>query len=121
MRVIYFGTLCTFSIAPLRILLEAGCDVAAVIIPTDQSISGHPIVPLSPTNQSPIPLIADGQRTVDHFAGVGAAVAHLSGQPPRRTRNTRNDCRSATRCGLRCLLSQTPARFIVAFAALGLS
>ena len=57
MRVIFFGTLCTFSVAPLRILLEAGCDVAAVIIPTDQSLSGHPIVPLSPANQSPIPLI----------------------------------------------------------------
>jgi methionyl-tRNA formyltransferase len=58
MRVIYFGTRCTFSVAPLRILLEANCDVAAVIIPTDQSLSGHPIVPLSPTNQTPIPLIA---------------------------------------------------------------
>jgi methionyl-tRNA formyltransferase len=58
MRVIYFGTRCTFSVAPLRILLEADCDVAAVIIPTDQSLSGYPIVPLSPTNQTPIPLIA---------------------------------------------------------------
>jgi len=58
MRVIYFGTRCTFSVAPLRILLEANCDVAAVIIPTDQSLSGQPILPLSPTNQTAIPLIA---------------------------------------------------------------
>jgi methionyl-tRNA formyltransferase len=58
MRVIYFGTRCTFSVAPLRILLEANCDVAAVIIPTDRSISGYPIAPLYPTNQAPIPLIA---------------------------------------------------------------
>ena len=58
MRVIFFGTLCTFSVAPLRIMIEAGCDVTAVIIPNDRSISGHPIVPLSPANQSPIPLIA---------------------------------------------------------------
>ena len=58
MRVIFFRTLCTFSVAPLRILIEAGYDVAAVVIPTDRSISGQPIVPLSPTNQTPIPLIA---------------------------------------------------------------
>jgi len=58
MRVIYFGTRCTFSVAPLRILLEANCDVAAVIVPTDQSLSGQPIVPLNPTNQAPIPLAA---------------------------------------------------------------
>jgi methionyl-tRNA formyltransferase len=57
MRVMFFGTLCTFSIAPLRILIEAGCDLTAVIIPTDQSFSGQPIVPLSPANRSPIPLI----------------------------------------------------------------
>jgi len=57
MRVIFFGTLCTFSIAPLRILIEAGCDVIAVIIPTDRSISGQPIVPLIPTSRSTIPLI----------------------------------------------------------------
>jgi methionyl-tRNA formyltransferase len=57
MRVIFFGTLCTFSIAPLRILIEAGCDVAAVIVPTDRSISGQPIVHLSPTRRSTIPLI----------------------------------------------------------------
>ena len=58
MRVIFFGTLCTFSVAPLRILIEAGCDVTAVIIPTDRSLSGQPIVPLGLANQSPIPLIA---------------------------------------------------------------
>lgn len=57
MRVIFFGTLCAFSIAPLRILIEAGCDVAAVIVPTDRTISGLPIVPLSPTSRSTIPLI----------------------------------------------------------------
>jgi methionyl-tRNA formyltransferase len=58
MRVIFFGTLCTFSAAPLRILSEAGCEVGAVIIPTDRPISGQPIVPLSPANQVSIPLIA---------------------------------------------------------------
>src|SRR5512139_3152328 len=57
MRIIFFGTLCTFSVAPLRILIEAGYDIAAVIIPTDQSLSGQPIVPLSPANRTPIPLI----------------------------------------------------------------
>jgi methionyl-tRNA formyltransferase len=57
MRVIYFGTRCTFSAAPLRILLEADCEVAAVIIPADQSLSGQPIVPLSSTNRTTIPLI----------------------------------------------------------------
>ena len=43
MRVIFCGTLCTFSVAPLRILIEAGHEVTAVIIPTDRSISGQPI------------------------------------------------------------------------------
>jgi methionyl-tRNA formyltransferase len=57
MRMIFFGTLCTFSVAPLRILIEAGCEVGAVIIPTDRSLSGQPIVPLNLANRSPIPLI----------------------------------------------------------------
>ncbi len=57
MRVIFCGTLCTFSVAPLRILIEAGHEVTAVIIPTDRSISGQPIVPLNPANRSPIPLV----------------------------------------------------------------
>ena len=57
MRVIFFGTLCTFSAAPLRILIEAGYEIGAVIIFTDQSITNQPIVPLSPTNQLSIPLL----------------------------------------------------------------
>ncbi len=55
MRVIFFGTLCTFSIAPLRILIEAGCDVAAVIVPTDridQRPTDRPSQPDEPIDHS---------------------------------------------------------------------
>jgi methionyl-tRNA formyltransferase len=62
MRVIFFGTLCTFSVAPLRILIEAGYDVTAVITPTDRSLSGQPIVPLGPANRSSIPLLETASK-----------------------------------------------------------
>ncbi len=58
MRVIFFGTLCTFSTAPLRLLIEAGHDLCAVMIPADQSLSGRSIAPLSPAHLAPIPLVA---------------------------------------------------------------
>jgi methionyl-tRNA formyltransferase len=57
MRVIFFGTLCAFSAAPLRLLIEAGHDLCAVVIPSDQAISGQPIAPLSPPQLSLIPLV----------------------------------------------------------------
>jgi methionyl-tRNA formyltransferase len=44
-------------VAPLRIMIEAGGDVTAVIIPTGRSISGQPIALLGPANRSPIPLV----------------------------------------------------------------
>lgn len=67
MRVIFFGTLCTFSVAPLRILIEAGYEIGAVIIATDQSLSGQPIVPLNPPDRAPIPLVEE--------AGTASIVA----------------------------------------------
>jgi methionyl-tRNA formyltransferase len=57
MRVIFCGTLCTFSTAPLRLLIEAGHDLCAIVIPTDRSISGRPIAPLSPPRLTAIPLV----------------------------------------------------------------
>jgi methionyl-tRNA formyltransferase len=57
MRVIFFGTLCIFSTAPLRLLIETGHAVGAVLLPSDQSISGRSITPLSPPHLSPIPLV----------------------------------------------------------------
>ena len=57
MRIIFFGTLCTFSTAPLRLLIEAGHQVSAVLLPADQSISGRPIAPLCPPQLTPIPLM----------------------------------------------------------------
>ncbi len=57
MRVIFFGTLCTFSTAPLRLLIEAGHAVGAVLLPADRAIDGRPISPLSPPHLSPIPLV----------------------------------------------------------------
>jgi methionyl-tRNA formyltransferase len=57
MRVIFCGTLCTFSTAPLRLLIEAGHDLCAVVIPSDRSIDGRPIAPLSPAHSATIPLI----------------------------------------------------------------
>jgi methionyl-tRNA formyltransferase len=57
MRVIFFGTLCTFSTAPLRLLIEAGHDLGAVMISSGRSISGRPITPLSPPQLAPIPVV----------------------------------------------------------------
>jgi len=57
MRVIFCGTLCAFSTAPLRLLIEAGYDLCAVVIPSDRSIGGRPIAPLSPSHLDAIPLI----------------------------------------------------------------
>jgi methionyl-tRNA formyltransferase len=57
MRVIFCGTLCDFSTTPLRLLIEAGHDLRAVLIPSARSVSGHPLVPLSPPHVAAIPLI----------------------------------------------------------------
>ncbi len=57
MRVIFFGALCTFSAAPLRLLIEAGHDLCAIMIATDQSISSRSIAPLSPPHVAAIPLV----------------------------------------------------------------
>jgi methionyl-tRNA formyltransferase len=59
MRVLFFGTPCTFSVAPLRILIESGCEVGAVIIPADRAWDIPPIAPLHPPQQAPIPLVAN--------------------------------------------------------------
>jgi methionyl-tRNA formyltransferase len=57
MRVIFCGTLCAFSTAPLRLLIEAGHDLCAIVIPSGQAIGGHPIAPLSPPQLAAIPLV----------------------------------------------------------------
>ncbi len=57
MRVIFFGTLCTFSTTPLRLLIEAGHDLGAVVIPSDRSVRGRPIALLSPPQAASIPLV----------------------------------------------------------------
>jgi methionyl-tRNA formyltransferase len=57
MRVIFFGTCCAFSTAPLRLLIEAGHNLGAIVIPSDRSIGGRPIAPLSPSHLDAIPLI----------------------------------------------------------------
>jgi methionyl-tRNA formyltransferase len=57
MRVIFCGTLCAFSTAPLRLLLEAGHDLCAIVIPSDQALGNRPIAPLSPPQLTAIPLV----------------------------------------------------------------
>ena len=57
MRVIYCGTLCDFSITPLRLLIEAGHDLCAIVIPSDQTLGSRPIAPLSPPHITAIPLV----------------------------------------------------------------
>ena len=57
MRVIFFGALCAFSTAPLRLLTEAGHDLCAVMISSGRSISGRPIALLSPPQRTPIPVV----------------------------------------------------------------
>ena len=57
MRVIFCGTLCNFSIIPLRLLIEAGHDLCAVVIPSDQTLGGRPIAPLNPPHLTAIPLV----------------------------------------------------------------
>jgi len=57
MRVIFCGTLCTFSTAPLRLLIEAGHDLCAIVIPSDRTSGGRPIAPLSPPQLTAIPLV----------------------------------------------------------------
>jgi methionyl-tRNA formyltransferase len=57
MRVIFCGTHCAFSTAPLRLLIEAGHDLCAIVIPSDQAIGGRPIAPLSPPQLTAIPLV----------------------------------------------------------------
>jgi methionyl-tRNA formyltransferase len=57
MRVIFFGTLCAFSTAPLRLLVEAGHDLCAIVTPSNQPAGGRPIALLSPPYLTAIPLI----------------------------------------------------------------
>lgn len=57
MRVIFFGTLCAFSAAPLQLLLEAGHDLCAVMISAGRSISGRPLALLNPPQLAPIPVV----------------------------------------------------------------
>ena len=57
MRVLFCGTLGAFATAPLRLLIEAGHDLCAIVIPSDQALGGRPIVPLSPPHLAAIPLV----------------------------------------------------------------
>ena len=57
MRVIFCGTLCTFSTAPLRLLIDAGHDLGARVSAADRSMGGRPIAPLSPPHLTTIPLV----------------------------------------------------------------
>ena len=61
MRVIFFGTHCDFSLAPLRILLEAGHEVCAVVVPARQVLADQPLAPLSPIASPTIPLAATAE------------------------------------------------------------
>lgn len=62
MRVIFFGALCAFSAAPLRILIEAGCHVSAVVLPAARSPGSQPITLFAPAKRSPIPLMDTASR-----------------------------------------------------------
>lgn len=57
MRVIFCGTLCAFSTAPLRLLIEAGHDLCAIVISADQALGNRPIAPLNPPHFTAIPLV----------------------------------------------------------------
>jgi methionyl-tRNA formyltransferase len=57
MRVIFCGTHCTYSTAPLRLLIEAGHDLCAIVIPAAPAPGGRPIVPLTPPHLTAIPLV----------------------------------------------------------------
>jgi hypothetical protein len=57
MRVIFFGTLCAFSAAPLRLLIETGHDLCAIVLPSNRTVSGRPIALLSPPQMAHIPLV----------------------------------------------------------------
>ena len=107
MRVIFCGALCTFSTAPLRLLIEAGHDLCAVMISAEQSISGRPLTLLSPPQLAPIPLVdaaappsivsiawqhhipiyhvnrLSAAETVDTFAQLQADVACVACFPKR--------------------------------------
>jgi methionyl-tRNA formyltransferase len=107
MRVIFCGALCTFSAAPLRLLIEAGHDVCAVMISAGGSISGRSITLLSPPKQASIPILAtatppsivsiawqhqipvyhvnrlSATETVDTFAQLQADVAGVACFPKR--------------------------------------
>ena len=63
MRVIFCGTLGAFSTAPLRLLIEAGHDLCAVLIPAGQLIGGRPIAPLNPPQLTAIPLRRNRPRS----------------------------------------------------------
>ena len=112
MRVIFFGTYCTFSTAPLRTLIETGYEVGALVIPADRSSRGQPIAPLaSPASPAPrrvrLPLVAADEdlsvvslawmndipvyqvgrlaapRTIETLAALSADVACVSCFPKR--------------------------------------
>jgi methionyl-tRNA formyltransferase len=107
MRVIFCGAVCTFSMAPLRLLIEAGHDLCAVMISAEQSISGRPLTLLSPPQLAPIPLVdaaappsivsiawqhhipiyhvnrLSAAETVDTFAQLQADVACVACFPKR--------------------------------------
>ncbi|CAG0934459.1 methionyl-tRNA formyltransferase [Thermoflexales bacterium] len=56
MRVIFFGTLCAFSTSPLRLLIEAGHEIRAVVIPARRTSGDRPLVPHSPAPPASIPM-----------------------------------------------------------------
>ncbi len=121
MRVIFCGTLCTFSTAPLRLLIEAGHDLCAVMIPSDQIDQRPPDRAAQPaaterpfrwSMRQPAPSIVsiawEHQIPIYQVNRLAAA------------RNASIRLRAAaSRCRLRGLLSQTRAARAARRAALG--
>lgn len=68
MRITYWGTDCVFSAAPLRVLIEAGQTVCAVVVPVARSRMGAAITPLLLAASEPIPLSPADQTEAEIVA-----------------------------------------------------
>ena len=122
MRVIFCGTLCTFSTAPLRLLIEAGHDLCAVMI-SIRSIDQRPPDRAAQPAATERPFRWSMRQPPPSIVSI-AWEHHIPIYQVNRfaaPETVRHLCAAASRCRLRGLLSQTHAGRAARRAALGIS
>jgi len=114
LRVVYFGMIGAFSIAPLAALLDAGIEVGAVITPTRSGAAQAPIARVKPNlDRSPLPIVNPYlERNIVHLAWEhGIPVFEVSRLNHSETLSTLTELQPDVGC-VACFSRRIPAALL---------